>query len=135
MPSAVENRVVSMEFNNSKFGTKVQETLGWLKKLEEGLQLSKAQSGLKGISSAAQQVDLGTLANKVDQVGQHFTGLQAIGTGALLAIGNAAVAAAQKMVSNMTAVIIATGTMTISIFDTTSLFLIDIFLSTDILLF
>lgn len=103
MPSAVENRVVSMEFNNSKFGTKVQETLGWLKKLEEGLQLSKAQSGLKGISSAAQQVDLGTLANKVDQVVQRFTGLQAVGTGALLAIGNAAVAAAQKMVSNMTA--------------------------------
>ena len=33
----------------------------------------------------------------------------------------------------MTAVIIAMGMMTISIFDTTSLFLIDIFLSTDIL--
>ena len=40
-----------------------------------------------------------------------------------------------NVVSNMTAVIIATGTMTLSIFDTTSLFLIDIFLSTDILLF
>lgn len=40
-----------------------------------------------------------------------------------------------NVVRNMTAVIIATGTMTISIFDTTNLFLIDIFLSTDILLF
>lgn len=94
-----------MVFDNSRFQGAVGNTLSTLKRLEQALKLDKASSGLEGISKAASQIDVADLASKVDNLASRFTGLKAIGTGALLAIGSAAVGAGQKLMSSMTSAI------------------------------
>ena len=100
--ASIDQKVVSMVFDNSKFQGAVTNTLGMLQKLEQALKLDKAASGLGDISKAARNVDLSSIGSKLDSLVEKFTGLKGIGTGALMAIGNQAVMLGQKMIANLT---------------------------------
>ena len=56
--ASIDQKVVSMVFDNSKFQGAVTNTLGMLQKLTQALKLDKAASGLGDISKAARNVDL-----------------------------------------------------------------------------
>lgn len=100
--ASVDQKVVSMVFDNSRFQGAVAATLGTLKKLEQALQMGNASKGLEGVSKAASQINLSDIGAKVDGLSSKFSGLQAIATGAMFAIGNAAVGMGQKLASSMT---------------------------------
>ena len=100
--SSIDQKVVSMVFDNSKFQGAVTNTLGMLQKLTQALKLDKAANGLGDINKAAKNVDLSSVGSKLDSLGDRFTGLKAIGTGALLAIGAQAVQTGQQIMSSMT---------------------------------
>ena len=100
--SSIDQKVVSMVFDNSKFQGAVTNTLGMLQKLTQALKLDKAASGLGDISKAARNVDLSSIGSKIDGLVEKFTGLKGVGTGALLAIGNQAVMLGQKYLANLT---------------------------------
>ena len=100
--ASIDQKVVSMVFDNSKFQGAVTNTLGMLQKLTQALKLDKAASGLGDISKAARNVDLSSIGSKIDGLVEKFTGLKGVGTGALLAIGNQAVMLGQKYLANLT---------------------------------
>lgn len=100
--ASIDQKIVSMVFDNSRFRGAVDSTLGMLKKLEGALKLDKAANGFDKLGASAKKVDLNDLGGKIDALVGRFTGLQGVGTGALLAIGNAAVQAGQKIMSSMT---------------------------------
>lgn len=100
--TSIDQKVVSMVFDNSKFQGAVTNTLSMLQKLTQALKLDKAANGFGDINKAAKNVDLSTIGSKLDSLNGKFTGLQGVGTGALMAIGNQAVMLGQKVAASLT---------------------------------
>jgi tape measure domain-containing protein len=63
MSGAVENKVVSIKFDNSIFASKVSETLGMLQKLKGGLNLGGATKSMDELDTAAKRFDMSNVTN------------------------------------------------------------------------
>jgi hypothetical protein len=109
MSKQVDERVVSMEFDNKRFESNVQTSMSTLDKLKQKLNLSGASKGLEEVQSAAKRVDMNGLSNGVETVRAKFSALQVMGVTALTNLTNSAVNAGKKMVSALTIDPIKTG--------------------------
>lgn len=76
--STIDNRVVSMEFDNATFERRLSDTLNSLDKLTESLSLLGAKQGLTDVANAANNVDLSRMADSVDSISSKFSALGAI---------------------------------------------------------
>lgn len=85
--SSIDERVVQMKFDNAQFEKGIKQTNESLSDLKNNLKLDGAASGLKDVGSAADKINLKTLANDVDSLKGRFEGLGTIATGVLIAIG------------------------------------------------
>ena len=109
MSTTVDNRVVSMQFDNSHFEKNVGTTLSTLDKLKQKLNLDGAARGLDGIRTAASNINFSGLANAVETVQARFSVLNGIAMGALMNIGSTAVNVGTKMIKALTIDPITTG--------------------------
>lgn len=102
MSKQIEERVVSMQFDNSRFERNVSQSMSTLDKLKKKLNFSGASKGLENVQTAASKVDMHGLANSVETVRTRFSALEVMGVTALANITNSAVNAAKNMVSALT---------------------------------
>lgn len=109
MSKQVDERVVSMQFDNKNFERNVQTTLSTLDKLKQSLNLSGATKGLENVDRAAKKVDMTGLANAAETVRAKFSALEVMGVTALANITNSAVNAGKRIVSALTIDPIKTG--------------------------
>lgn len=109
MSATIDNKVVQMEFDNSRFERNVQTSLSTLDKLKQSLNLTGATKGLENIDSSARKVDFGMLASGVETVQAKFSALQVMGVTALANITNSAVNAGKRITSALTIDPIKTG--------------------------
>jgi phage-related protein len=109
MSTTVDERVVSMQFDNKQFEGGVQETLGTLDRLKQRLNLFGATKGLENVDAAARNVNLGPLSSAVENVGLKFSALQVTAATVLHNIVNTAVDAGKRIVSALTIDPIKTG--------------------------
>ena len=109
MSKQVDERVVSMQFDNKNFERNVQTTLGTLDKLKQSLNLTGATKGLENVGSAAKKVDLSGLSTAAETVRAKFSALEVMGVTALANITNSAVNAGKRIVSALTIDPIKTG--------------------------
>lgn len=109
MSRQVDERVVSMKFDNAHFEKNVSTTMSTLDKLKQKLRLTESTKGLENISSASKKVDMSTLGNGVEAVRVKFSALQVMGVTALTNITNSAVNAGKRMVDALTLKPIRTG--------------------------
>ena len=109
MSSTVDNRVVSMKFDNASFEKNVSTSMHTLTNLNEKLKMSEATKGLQGINDQASKMDLSGFQNGVESVSVKFSALQVMATTALANITNSAVEAGKKLVSAFTIDPIKTG--------------------------
>ena len=109
MSSTVDNRVVSMKFDNASFEKNVSTSMHTLTNLNEKLKMSEATKGLQGINDQASKMDLSGFQNGVESVKVKFSALQVMATTALANITNSAVEAGKKLVSAFTIDPIKTG--------------------------
>src|SRR4051812_15286050 len=72
MSSSIDERVVSMKFDNAEFQRNVQSTLDALTALNKGLKLDGASKGLGDLNAAAKNVNLDHIANSADRVKNHI---------------------------------------------------------------
>ena len=98
MSKQVDERVVSMEFDNSNFEKNVKGSMSTLERLKEALNFKGASKGLEAIDSASKKVNFSSMSNAVDQIGVKFSSMQVIATTALANITNAAVNAGRQMI-------------------------------------
>lgn len=98
MANTIDERVVSMKFDNKQFKSAASETMSVLKDLETKSNLKNVGGGLKDASNnldalgaSARNVDLGSISSGVDGATKGFSALKAMGVGALLSIGDKAV--------------------------------------------
>lgn len=82
---SVDNRVVSVKFDNSEFQNKVGPTLQNLDKLKAGLDLDKQTSSLEGLTNAGKRFNLNSIAETLDNINAKFG---ALGTVAFSVINN-----------------------------------------------
>lgn len=109
MSKQVDERVVSMQFDNQHFEKNVSTTLGTLDKLKQSLNLTGASKGLENVNSAANKVNMSGLASGVETVRAKFSALEVMGVTALANITNSAVNAGKRIVHSLTIQPITTG--------------------------
>ena len=109
MSKEVDERVVSMQFDNRHFERNVATTMSTLDKLKAKLHLPGASKGLEDVNAAARKVDLSHIGKSAETVGLKFNAMYTIADQALRNITNSAMATAKKMVSAFTIDPIKTG--------------------------
>lgn len=85
--ATIDNRVVEMGFDGSKFGSGVNQTLSMLDRLKAALHLGGASKGLQDINAAAGQFNSAPMEQGVSRIGSAFSSMQAVAFGALANIG------------------------------------------------
>lgn len=109
MSNVIDERVVSMQFDNKHFETNVKTSLSTLDKLKQSLNLSGSAKGLENISQTAKKFDLSPIGYAVDKVGLKFSALYTIADQSLRNIVNSAERAAKNIVSAFTITPVKTG--------------------------
>lgn len=102
MSTEIEERVVQMEFDNSKFESNVQTSLKTIDKLKRALKFDGATEGLEEVERASKNVSLSPLSSAVETVKNKFSALEIMGITALMNITNSAVNAGKRMISALT---------------------------------
>lgn len=90
MPN-VDDRVVSIQFDNASFERNVATTIASLEKLKTSLQFSNTNNSMAEVSAAAKSVDLNPLGSAVDGLSAKFIAFSTIAITALSNITNRAV--------------------------------------------
>lgn len=109
MSKTVDERVVSMQFDNRNFENNVRTTMSTLDKLKQSLNLDGAAKGLDAVNSSAKNCDMSGISNAAETVKTKFSALQVAGVTALANITNSAVNAGKKIVAALTIDPIKTG--------------------------
>lgn len=86
--ATIEERIVSMKFNNSGFESGVRSTMGLLDRLKSALRLPGASTGIEEVNGAMGRFNISPIQNGLVGIQNQFSVLQTIATGALLTIGN-----------------------------------------------
>jgi tape measure domain-containing protein len=109
MSRTVDERVVSMEFDNKQFENNVQTSIGTLNKLKESLNFTGASKGLENLDTAARKVDMSYLSGAVETVGLKFSAMYSIADQALRNLTSRAMQTAENVIKAFTVDPIKTG--------------------------
>lgn len=109
MSKTVDERVVSMQFDNKNFESNVKTTMSTLEKLKARLNLFGASKGLESINAAAKNCNLSPLGNAVDTVNVKFSKLQAAAAHVLGDIATRAYRTGESIVKSLTIDPVTTG--------------------------
>ena len=102
MSKTIDEKVVSMQFDNKNFEANVNTSLSTLDKLKKKLNLDGASKGLEKINSAVKNFDVSPLSSGVEAVKNKFSAMEVMGVTALANITNSAVNAGKRLVSAFT---------------------------------
>ena len=102
MSKSIDEKIVSMQFDNSKFESNAQQSISTLDKLKEALKFDKASEGLENVSRAAGNIKMDGVSDACEVVSAKFSALQVAAITALANITNSAVDAGKKIVSALT---------------------------------
>ena len=107
--ATVDNRVVSLKFDNGQFQQASEQTLSSLDKLSKGLEFKGAAKGFAGVSAAANSVNLSGIASAVDNISSKFSVLGAIGFSVIQNLTNRFMGMGAQMLTAITTPIIEGG--------------------------
>ena len=109
MSKTVDERVLSMEFDNRNFEGNMKNTMSTLEKFKQSLNLKGAEKGFNTLDAAVKKVDMSGLGKSVEVVREKFSAMEVMGVTALANITNSAVNASKRMVKALTIDPIKTG--------------------------
>ena len=109
MSTTVDERVVSMKFDNKQFEQNVQTTLSTVSELKQSLKFDGIGKGFESITAAAKKCDVASLSNAVEAVKVKFSALEVMAVTTLANITNSAVETGRRIVEALTIDPIKTG--------------------------
>ena len=109
MSKQIDEKVVSMKFDNKQFESNVSTTMSTLDKLKSKLNFSGASKSLEQLNTAANKVDMKGISTAVDTVQMKLSAMQVVGVTALANITNEAVNAGKRIVNALTLEPVMTG--------------------------
>lgn len=101
MSTTIDERVVSLEFDNSEFENNVKTSMSTLDKLKAALNFDGASKGIEDLEVASRKCDLSALDKSVGAIGNSFSAMEAVALGALSRIGYQAIGTAESLVKSM----------------------------------
>ena len=101
MSKTVDERVVSMQFDNRRFERNVKTSMGTIKKLKNSLNFEETSKSLEELDKQAKNVNMKTLSKNADSVKLKFTALQVVAVRALTRIADSAMNAGKKIVASL----------------------------------
>lgn len=102
MSKEIDEKVVSMKFDNKDFMDKTEQTMTRLDKLKASLRLEDAAKGFSDVGKAADNVNLKQVGAAAEEVGVKFNAMHVIAATALSKITNLAMSVGSKIVSALT---------------------------------
>ena len=109
MSTTVDNRVVSMQFDNAEFERKTKTTMSTLDRLKQKLNFGDSAKSLQNLGKTAGAVNMSPLEQSVGIIANRFTTLGVVATTALQRIANAAITTGTNMVRALTIEPVMTG--------------------------
>lgn len=100
--SSVDERVVNMQFNNAQFEAGVKTTMTSLDSLNKSLEMKGATKGLADLNAAGKNVQLGHIAQSVDDIANRFKAMSVVAITALATIVHHAIAAGTSILRSLT---------------------------------
>lgn len=102
MSATIDERVVSMRFDNKQFEAGVAESMSTLEKLKAKLDFKGAGKGLEDIGKAASNVDFSPMERNIGVVEAKFSNLQIVAITAMQRITNSVMDAGERIVKSLT---------------------------------
>lgn len=100
--SSVDNRIVSMKFDNAQFERGVSTTISSMDKLKQSLNFSESQKHLQDLGGAVAKFNMGGMEGSVHGVSKAFIALSTIGITTLSNITSKAVSAGTQLIKSLT---------------------------------
>jgi phage-related protein len=102
VPNSIDNKVVSIEFNNASFESKISQTLKSIETLQKSLTFEGAKAGFTDLSKAADGVNLNSISAGIENVSGKFIALTTIGVTALATLTSKAIDAGLQIAKSLT---------------------------------
>lgn len=99
MSNTVDNRVVSMTFDNQQFEDGIKQTITSLDNLKEALQFNTQMTGLNTLQSQFNSFSLANIEDAVESLSSRFSALGVVGASVLVNMTNKAIGLASKLES------------------------------------
>ena len=109
MADVIDEKVVSMQFDNQQFEEGVSESLKSIQELKNSLDFDKSVKNLNGLAEAGKKFDLSGISNAVEAVTVRFNALEVAGKTAIANLTNTAVNYGKHLVSSLTIDPVTTG--------------------------
>lgn len=98
--SSVDNRVVSMQFDNGTFESKLGETIKSIDGLKKSLDFSESQRKLGDLENAGKNFNMGNMGGVVEGISGKFLALATVGVTALATITSKAISSGAAFVNS-----------------------------------
>lgn len=109
MSTTIDNKVVSMAFDNSKFESKVAQSISTLDKLKQSLNMEDTEKSFNKLQNTANNMNFNGLSDGVESVRLKFSALEVFALTALTNISNKVLRVGENIVSALTIDPIKTG--------------------------
>lgn len=100
--SGIDDRIVSMRFDNSKLASGVSAAVSTLDRLKASLNFKSSKDGIDGVQKSVGNFNFGSMTGGIDHVSAKFLALSTIGITALATITNRAVSAGLAFAKSFT---------------------------------
>jgi tape measure domain-containing protein len=100
--ATIDDKVVAMSFESSKFEQGVSKTISSLDKLKQALHFPNAGKGFDDIDKAAKKVDFGIIGRALDSIKSKLAAFRLVGIGVLTNLANRAVALGARFAKSFT---------------------------------
>lgn len=98
----IDNRIVSMEFDNRKFESNIQTSIRSLRKLDDSLIFKNGKNGFQEIEDAARETDLSPIERAIDKIESRFTLMGIVGDQIIRTLTNRAIAMTESIAKALT---------------------------------
>lgn len=102
MADVIDEKVVSMQFDNKEFEKNVAESLKSIQELKKSLDFDASTKNLEGLAQASKRFKFDGIAGAIDEVKNGFSAMEIAGVTAFANLVNSAVNAGKRMVSALT---------------------------------
>lgn len=100
--NTIDNKVVSLKFDNSQFASKVTETQSMLERLKSKLNFSGSTQGLNELDQAAKNFSMAPMATSIEGINAKFAAMATIAITALSSIVTKAIDVGAQITKSLT---------------------------------
>lgn len=102
MSNVIDERILSMKFDNKQFESGVATSMSTLDKLKQKLNLKGAAEGLQNVSSAVKNINFSGVSSGIETVQAKFSAMEVVAMTAISRITNSVITLGKRLASAVT---------------------------------